>query len=130
MAQRKELEIEITPSGEVKVLVKCVPGQACIEETKFLEEALGNEIKDREDFRPVAPVVLEEEAGDWFVGCSRSPFMLFVYQVAPDKAGRIPAVTHVDGTARVQTINRAQHPLYYDLLKAFQARTGSRSKLA
>ncbi|MFA7098012.1 MAG: carbamoyltransferase C-terminal domain-containing protein [Gammaproteobacteria bacterium] len=83
-----------------------------------------NELKDREDFRPVAPVVLEEEARHWFVGCGSSPFMLFVYQVAPDKAPRIPAVLHVDGTARVQTIDRAQHPLYYDLLKAFHARTG------
>jgi hypothetical protein len=48
MAQRKELEISISPSGEVSVQVKCVPGQACVEETKFLEEALGNEIKDRQ----------------------------------------------------------------------------------
>jgi carbamoyltransferase len=83
-----------------------------------------NEIKDREDFRPVAPVVLEEEAAAWFAGAGVSPFMLFVYDVLPDKADRIPAVRHVDGTARIQTINRAQHPLYYDLLKAFQARTG------
>jgi carbamoyltransferase len=83
-----------------------------------------NEIKDREDFRPVAPVVLEEEAANWFVGGAVSPFMLFVFDVRPDKAERIPAVRHVDGTARVQTINRAQHPLYYDLLKAFQQRTG------
>jgi carbamoyltransferase len=50
--------------------------------------------------------------------------MLFVFDVKPEKAGRIPAVRHVDGTARVQTINRGQHPLYYDLLKAFQRRTG------
>jgi carbamoyltransferase len=106
-----------------------------------------NEIKDREDFRPVAPVVLEEEAANWFVestahsdgdggsegavfchaeACSPivSPFMLFVYDVRPDKADRIPAVCHVDGTARIQTISHAQHPLYYDLIKAFQARTG------
>lgn len=48
MAQRKELEITISPSGEVSVQVKCVPGQQCIEETKFLEEALGSEIKDRQ----------------------------------------------------------------------------------
>ena len=82
-----------------------------------------NEIKDREDFRPVAPVVLEEEAGRWFVDGHRAPFMLFVFDVQPDKAERIPAVRHVDGTARVQTVNRAQHPLYYDLLKAFQRRT-------
>jgi carbamoyltransferase len=83
-----------------------------------------NEIKDREDFRPVAPVVLEEEASQWFVGASESPFMLFVYDVAPDKAARIPAVRHVDGTARIQTINHSQHALYYDLLRAFQRRTG------
>jgi carbamoyltransferase len=83
-----------------------------------------NEIKDREDFRPVAPVVLEEAAADWFVRGDISPFMLFVYDVAPDKAARIPAVRHVDGTARIQTINRAQNPLYYDLVKAFGERTG------
>jgi len=48
MAQRKELEISISPTGEVMVQVKCVPGQACLEETKFLEEALGNQIADRQ----------------------------------------------------------------------------------
>lgn len=83
-----------------------------------------NEIKDREDFRPVAPVVLEEEAGNWFNKADVSPFMLFVYDVLPQKADLIPAVRHVDGTARIQTINRQQHPLYYDLVKAFHARTG------
>ncbi len=83
-----------------------------------------NDIKDREDFRPVAPVVLEEEASHWFADATVSPFMLFVYDVLPDKAERIPAVRHVDGTARIQTINREQNALYYDLLKAFQARTG------
>lgn len=83
-----------------------------------------NDIKDREDFRPVAPVVLEEEAGNWFAGGQKSPFMLFVFDVSPDKAGAIPAVCHIDGTARIQTINRHQHPDYYDLLKAFERRTG------
>ncbi|HZW03602.1 MAG TPA: carbamoyltransferase C-terminal domain-containing protein, partial [Anaerolineaceae bacterium] len=83
-----------------------------------------NDIKDREDFRPVAPVVLEEEAGNWFEGASYSPFMLFIYDVRPEKADRIPAVRHVDGTARIQTINREQNAPYYDLLRAFHARTG------
>jgi carbamoyltransferase len=83
-----------------------------------------NEIKDREDFRPVAPVVLEEEVANWFANGSVSPFMLFVDDVLPEKADIIPAVRHVDGTARIQTINRQQHPLYYDLIKEFQARTG------
>lgn len=83
-----------------------------------------NQIKDREDFRPVAPVVLEEEAANWFVDGDVSPFMVFVYDVRPDKMDRIPAVRHVDGTARVQTINRSQNPAYYDLLQAFGRRTG------
>lgn len=83
-----------------------------------------NDIKDREDFRPVAPVVLEEEAANWFEGARPSPFMLFVYPVRADRAARIPAVRHIDGTARIQTINRQQNPLYYELLRAFAARTG------
>jgi carbamoyltransferase len=83
-----------------------------------------NDIKDREDFRPVAPVVLEEDAGEWFDRASFSPFMLFVYPVKQEKADKIPAVRHVDGTARIQTINRQQHPLYYDLLSEFKNITG------
>ena len=68
--------------------------------------------------------MLEEEVGEWFVGGRPAPFMLFVFDVQPDKVDRIPAVRHVDGTARVQTINHAQHPLYYDLLQAFKRHTG------
>jgi len=83
-----------------------------------------NQIKDREDFRPVAPVVLEEEAANWFVDGGVSPFMVFVYDVRPEKADKIPAVRHVDGTARIQTINRSQNPAYYDLLQAFAQRSG------
>ncbi|PZS10639.1 MAG: carbamoyltransferase, partial [Chloroflexi bacterium] len=82
-----------------------------------------NDIKDREDFRPVAPVVIEEEAAHWFAGATQSPFMLFVYDILPECVERIPAVRHVDGTARIQTINRDQQPQYYDLLRAFAART-------
>jgi carbamoyltransferase len=83
-----------------------------------------NEIKDREDFRPVAPVVLEEEVAHWFKDGGVSPFMLFIYDVLPERAGQIPAVRHVDGTARIQTINRTQNPIYYDLLQAFYQETG------
>jgi carbamoyltransferase len=83
-----------------------------------------NEVKDREDFRPVAPVVLEEEAANWFENAGYSPFMLFIYDVKPDKADKIPAVRHTDGTARIQTINEHQHKNYYDLLKAFHRKTG------
>ncbi len=83
-----------------------------------------NEIKDREDFRPVAPVVLEEDASLWFEDAHYSPFMLFVYKVKEDKADKIPAVRHVDGTARIQTINEQQHPLYHQLLSEFKKLTG------
>ncbi|WP_404994811.1 carbamoyltransferase [Cupriavidus pauculus] len=87
-----------------------------------------NEIKDREDFRPVAPVVMEERLNQWFHaekgGSGAAPFMLFVYDVIKEQAPRIPAVTHVDGTARVQTIRRDQNPAYYDVLAAFERITG------
>lgn len=83
-----------------------------------------NQIKDREDFRPVAPVVLEEEAANWFVDGAVSPYMTFIYDVRADRADKIPAVRHVDGTARIQTINRAQNAPYYDLIKAFGAKSG------
>jgi carbamoyltransferase len=83
-----------------------------------------NEVKDREDFRPVAPVVLEEDAVNWFEGANYSPFMLFVYPVKESMADKIPAVRHVDGTARIQTVNPTQHALYYALLKEFKELTG------
>jgi carbamoyltransferase len=83
-----------------------------------------NEVKDREDFRPVAPVVLEEDAAEWFANAKKSPFMLFIYDVIEEKASQIPAVKHVDGTARIQTVNESQHPQYYALLKAFKEITG------
>jgi carbamoyltransferase len=83
-----------------------------------------NELKDREDFRPVAPAVIEERAADWFCSAQPSPFMLFVFEVLPHKASLIPAVCHVDGTARIQTVSRDNDPTYYDLLRAFERRTG------
>jgi len=86
-----------------------------------------NDLKDREDFRPVAPAVLEERLDDWFESVQpapRAPFMLFVYDVKPGRAERIPAACHVDGTARVQTVTRAANPRYYELLQAFERRTG------
>lgn len=83
-----------------------------------------NEIKDREDFRPVAPVVLEEDADEWFENASYSPFMLFVYNVRKEKEDKIPAVRHVDGTARIQTVNAGQHPAYHSLLQEFKKLTG------
>jgi len=87
-----------------------------------------NELKDREDFRPVAPVVPRDDLAAWFTTADanggEAPFMLFLYDVRPEKADRIPAVCHADLTARVQTVERETNPRYYDTLKAFEARTG------
>jgi carbamoyltransferase len=83
-----------------------------------------NELKDREDFRPVAPVVLAEEAERYFEGCAESPFMLFVYDVRPEMADRVPAIRHVDGTARAQTVTQEQAPLFHQLLERFRDRAG------
>lgn len=87
-----------------------------------------NELKDREDFRPVAPVVPVEDLADWFTPAEanrgEAPFMLFIYDVRPERAAQIPAVCHADRTARVQTVQRDTHPRYHDLLKAFKALTG------
>ncbi len=83
-----------------------------------------NEIKGREQFRPVAPMVLEEHARAIFTGRHPSEHMLFVHDVAAEWRGRIPAVVHVDGTARVQTVDPRQEPLVARMLEAFHARTG------
>src|SRR5215218_3935858 len=83
-----------------------------------------NDIKGREQFRPVAPMVLAERAADIFEGPLPSPFMLFTHTVRPGWAERIPAVVHVDGTARIQTVHRDTEPLMARMLEAFEARTG------
>jgi carbamoyltransferase len=84
-----------------------------------------NAIKGREPFRPVAPMVLADRAGEVFDGGPLpSPFMLFTHAVRPGWAQRIPAVVHVDGTARVQTVDRAAEPLVARVLDAFAERTG------
>lgn len=80
-----------------------------------------NEIKQREQFRPIAPVCLEEDAAKLF-GCDHaSPYMLYTFRV---KTGALAAVTHVNGTARVQTVASGTNQKLFDLLKAFKARTG------
>jgi carbamoyltransferase len=83
-----------------------------------------NDIKGREQFRPVAPMVLAERAAEIFDGPLPSPYMLFTHRVRPGWAERIPAVVHVDGTARIQTVDPATEPLVARMLEAFEARTG------
>jgi carbamoyltransferase len=84
-----------------------------------------NDVKGREQFRPVAPMVLLERAAEIFHdGPLPSPYMLFVHRVSPEWRDRIPAVVHVDGTARVQTVDDTTTPHVAALLRAFEARTG------
>ena len=109
-----------------------------------MQETMNLKIKFRESFRPFAPSVLRERAGEWFELEAESPYMLLVAPVhprrrrelTPEEAARtgmeklltprsdIPAVTHVDNSARVQTVSADAHPLYHRLLRAFEARTG------
>ena len=84
-----------------------------------------NDVKGREQFRPVAPMVLAERARDIFGrGPVPSPYMLFVHDVAPEWRDRIPAVVHVDGTARIQSVDRDAEPLVARMLERFEVRTG------
>jgi carbamoyltransferase len=84
-----------------------------------------NDVKGREQFRPVAPMVLEARAHEIFAGGPLpSPYMLFTHRVRPGWAERIPAVVHVDDSARVQTVDPAREPLVARLLEAFERRTG------
>ena len=85
-----------------------------------MKDLLNHYVKHREDFRPFAPSVLEERAGEYFTGCVRSPFMLFVYPLEPDKRDQVPAITHTDGTARVQTVSEQRHARFYRLIQAFE----------
>ena len=83
-----------------------------------------NDIKGREQFRPVAPMVLLDRAAQIFEGPIPSPYMLFVHRVRDTWRDRIPAVIHVDGTARAQTVDPADEPLVARMLRAFERRTG------
>jgi carbamoyltransferase len=83
-----------------------------------------NDVKGREQFRPVAPMVLLDRAADLFSGKFPSPYMLFTHEVRSEWRDRIPAVVHVDGTARIQTVDRSEEPLIARMLEEFDSLTG------
>jgi carbamoyltransferase len=89
-----------------------------------MKDHLNHRIKHRESFRPFAPSVLEERAGEWFEDGAPSPFMLMTCPVRRDQQPRVPAITHVDGTARQQTVSRQVNPKYWALIHAFEKQTG------
>ncbi|UZE48719.1 carbamoyltransferase family protein [Rhodopseudomonas sp. P2A-2r] len=89
-----------------------------------MKDILNSRVKHRQPFRPFAPIVLAERADEIFEGRGDSPFMLMAKSVNPAWRDRIPAIVHVDGTARVQTVSEATNPVLYRLLREFDALTG------
>jgi carbamoyltransferase len=89
-----------------------------------MRDYLNHVVKHREPFRPYAPSVLAEHASYWFELCGESPYMLLVSEVNRERRELVPAITHVDGTARVQTVQRDVHPLYHRLISQFHELTG------
>jgi carbamoyltransferase len=85
-----------------------------------MKAILNAKIKRRESFRPFAPSVLAEAVGDWFEEDDAVPFMMQVFQIREEKRGEIPAVTHVDGSGRLQTVRRCTNPRYYRLIECFR----------
>lgn len=83
-----------------------------------------NEIKEREEYRPIAPVCLEEDAPDIFIPGTPDPFMLYEHLVRKDWQDKVPAVTHLDGTARLQTVTQASLPNIYELISFYKAMSG------
>lgn len=89
-----------------------------------MKEILNSRIKHRETYRPFAPSILEERVAQVFERSEPSPFMLMVYRVRPEMRDRLPAITHVDGTGRLQTVSARTNPRYHALISAFEKRTG------
>ncbi len=89
-----------------------------------MKDILNLKIKRRESFRPFAPSVLREEVAEWFTLDGDVPFMMQVYPIREEKRSQIPAVTHVDGTGRLQTVTEADNGRYYRLIRAFREKTG------
>jgi len=89
-----------------------------------MKDILNLKIKRRESFRPFAPSVLKEQVADWFESDADVPFMMKVFQIQKSRREKIPAVTHVDGSGRLQTVTHEGNPRYYELIKRFFEKTG------
>ena len=89
-----------------------------------MKDILNARIKHREPFRPFAPSIRAEATGDWFDQSYTSPFMVLVYDVLPEKRELVPAITHVDGTGRLQTVEESASPRYHRLISEFERQTG------
>jgi len=143
MAQEKVIGLF---QGRMEFGPRALGGRSIIGDARSpkMQSVMNVKIKFRESFRPFAPAVLRENVHDWFELDEESPYMLLVADVQPSRRlpsrpetdnlwgidklnvprSTVPAITHVDYSARVQTVRREANPLYYDIIKAFQKRTG------
>jgi carbamoyltransferase len=89
-----------------------------------MKDRVNDAVKFREAWRPFAPSCLADRAGEYFDGCTEAPYMILCFDVLPGAASRIPAVTHADQTARVQTVTPSSNPRYFRLIDEFATLTG------
>lgn len=118
--------VVILHNGQAEIGPRALGNRSLVARPDMLEvkTKLSEKIKQRENYRPVAPVVLEEKIHEYFIGPVTSPFMLYKYDVVQSAQEEIKGGVHYDGSARVQTINRKTNPFLYDLIKRFGDRTG------
>jgi carbamoyltransferase len=112
--------------GRAEVGPRALGARSILADPRHAEtkDVVNARVKRREAFRPFAPSVLDEHGAEFFEGYYPNPFMLLVQPVRPDRRAQIPAVTHVDGTARLQSVTATENPLYHRLIGRFAARTG------
>jgi carbamoyltransferase len=92
--------------------------------SRTMKDTLNNRIKYREPFRPFCPSILAERTSEYFDTDSLAPFMVTAYRIRPHHREHIPAVTHADGTGRLQSVDKSANPLYWKLIKRFEDLTG------
>ncbi|MEQ1599224.1 MAG: carbamoyltransferase C-terminal domain-containing protein [Methylotenera sp.] len=112
--------------GKMEIGPRALGGRSIIADptNKSMKDKINAEVKHREAYRPFAPSVIAEAAAEYFDLTVEDPFMLKVCNVKPDKMSVLPAITHVDGTARAQTVNKETHPRYHKMISEFGKLSG------
>jgi carbamoyltransferase len=118
--------VVILHNGQAEIGPRALGNRSLIARSDKIEvkQKLSEKIKQRESYRPVAPIVLEEKVHEYFIGPDTSPFMLYKYDVVKSKQEKIKGGVHFDGSSRVQTVNKTTNPFLYDLIKKFGDKTG------
>jgi carbamoyltransferase len=112
-------------SGRAEIGPRALGNRSILGDPRTLKtKAVLNELKQREWWRPVAPVVMEEHLAEWFEDSRPSPYMLETFVVRSARRGRVPAIAHLDSSARVQSLSRDQNPLLHQVVAGFNERTG------